>query len=151
MKPMASSVLASKRLTASTRNNRLGSPPPYMTVTSTSAVRRAAPCRMAACAPKRYQREETCSKATLRSLNRSASGERIGDPVQKLFKRQMVIQIQAPLRGIRPVFPNTLHVLPQSHGSIRGGRKTGVARSEEHTSELQSRLHLVCRLLLEKR
>src|SRR2546422_5086244 len=26
-----------------------------------------------------------------------------------------------------------------------------VARSEEHTSELQSRLHLVCRLLLEKK
>src|SRR2546422_7007027 len=31
---------------------------------------------------------------------------------------------------------------------IRHGR---VARSEEHTSELQSRLHLVCRLLLEKK
>src|SRR2546422_5625869 len=29
-----------------------------------------------------------------------------------------------------------------------GGRTT---RSEEHTSELQSRLHLVCRLLLEKK
>src|SRR5205809_5767983 len=29
-----------------------------------------------------------------------------------------------------------------------GGRK---GRSEEHTSELQSRLHLVCRLLLEKK
>src|SRR2546422_8383158 len=27
----------------------------------------------------------------------------------------------------------------------------GRARSEEHTSELQSRLHLVCRLLLEKK
>src|SRR2546429_7362235 len=27
----------------------------------------------------------------------------------------------------------------------------GVGRSEEHTSELQSRLHLVCRLLLEKK
>src|SRR2546429_7219116 len=27
----------------------------------------------------------------------------------------------------------------------------GQARSEEHTSELQSRLHLVCRLLLEKK
>src|SRR2546422_11033566 len=27
----------------------------------------------------------------------------------------------------------------------------GMARSEEHTSELQSRLHLVCRLLLEKK
>src|SRR5437870_9846930 len=28
---------------------------------------------------------------------------------------------------------------------------TGQARSEEHTSELQSRGHLVCRLLLEKK
>src|SRR5687768_17843486 len=27
----------------------------------------------------------------------------------------------------------------------------GLERSEEHTSELQSRLHLVCRLLLEKK
>src|SRR2546429_3842901 len=27
----------------------------------------------------------------------------------------------------------------------------GFSRSEEHTSELQSRLHLVCRLLLEKK
>src|SRR2546429_9894152 len=30
-------------------------------------------------------------------------------------------------------------------------RSTGADRSEEHTSELQSRLHLVCRLLLEKK
>src|SRR2546422_1131103 len=29
--------------------------------------------------------------------------------------------------------------------------KPSVGRSEEHTSELQSRLHLVCRLLLEKK
>src|SRR2546422_4337661 len=29
--------------------------------------------------------------------------------------------------------------------------RTQWARSEEHTSELQSRLHLVCRLLLEKK
>src|SRR5436305_9465170 len=29
--------------------------------------------------------------------------------------------------------------------------KASVARSEEHTSELQSRPHLVCRLLLEKK
>src|SRR2546422_7215411 len=40
-----------------------------------------------------------------------------------------------------------------------GGDRVGIAddpdvveeRSEEHTSELQSRLHLVCRLLLEKK
>src|SRR6266436_8520521 len=34
--------------------------------------------------------------------------------------------------------------LPRFEGRRRG-------RSEEHTSELQSRLHLVCRLLLEKK
>src|SRR3989449_6268010 len=33
----------------------------------------------------------------------------------------------------------------------RVARATGAVRSEEHTSELQSRLHLVCRLLLEKK
>src|SRR2546429_8550993 len=34
----------------------------------------------------------------------------------------------------------------------RGLVRTGIpCRSEEHTSELQSRLHLVCRLLLEKK
>src|SRR5687768_17804040 len=31
------------------------------------------------------------------------------------------------------------------------GYAQGFCRSEEHTSELQSRLHLVCRLLLEKK
>src|SRR2546429_5254233 len=35
----------------------------------------------------------------------------------------------------------------KSHCGKRGNRR----RSEEHTSELQSRLHLVCRLLLEKK
>src|SRR2546429_3850476 len=35
---------------------------------------------------------------------------------------------------------------PKSYNSFRGA-----LRSEEHTSELQSRLHLVCRLLLEKK
>src|SRR3989449_8075335 len=37
-----------------------------------------------------------------------------------------------------------------SCGRIRGLAE-GYERSEEHTSELQSRLHLVCRLLLEKK
>src|SRR5438477_9075125 len=31
------------------------------------------------------------------------------------------------------------------------GRTAGVGRSEEHTSELQSHVNLVCRLLLEKK
>src|SRR2546422_5568897 len=33
---------------------------------------------------------------------------------------------------------------------VRLRRRLARTRSEEHTSELQSRLHLVCRLLLEK-
>src|SRR2546422_6541403 len=39
---------------------------------------------------------------------------------------------------------------PDPDGNSVHGRLTSVIRSEEHTSELQSRLHLVCRLLLEK-
>src|SRR3989449_5024816 len=35
--------------------------------------------------------------------------------------------------------------------SIRIRSPSSAPRSEEHTSELQSRLHLVCRLLLEKK
>src|SRR2546422_3818743 len=37
-----------------------------------------------------------------------------------------------------------------STGASSGNREIA-GRSEEHTSELQSRLHLVCRLLLEKK
>src|SRR3712207_7541251 len=33
---------------------------------------------------------------------------------------------------------------------VKGGQATLLLRSEEHTSELQSRQYLVCRLLLEK-
>src|SRR6266436_8014804 len=40
---------------------------------------------------------------------------------------------------------------PQEFGRCPVRPRRGSARSEEHTSELQSRLHLVCRLLLEKK
>src|SRR2546422_5401102 len=46
-------------------------------------------------------------------------------------------------RLIRIVRPAEDHRLEQ--------QRRPAARSEEHTSELQSRLHLVCRLLLEKK
>src|SRR3989449_1656866 len=36
-------------------------------------------------------------------------------------------------------------------GTFASGAQLHLVRSEEHTSELQSRLHLVCRLLLEKK
>src|SRR2546422_5913109 len=41
---------------------------------------------------------------------------------------------------------SSAHVTEAPAQSLRRGQ-----RSEEHTSELQSRLHLVCRLLLEKK
>src|SRR2546429_6978924 len=41
--------------------------------------------------------------------------------------------------------------LSHFRGSQLRGWSRDESRSEEHTSELQSRLHLVCRLLLEKK
>src|SRR5207253_10363167 len=49
-------------------------------------------------------------------------------------------------RSRRPRSPRSAGPSPQARASRRRG-----ARSEEHTSELQSRGHLVCRLLLEKK
>src|SRR2546422_8325635 len=45
-------------------------------------------------------------------------------------------------RGVHDFFPNWRNYREYSGWNCR---------SEEHTSELQSRLHLVCRLLLEKK
>src|SRR3712207_9129253 len=51
----------------------------------------------------------------------------------------------------RPAAPARVPVASR-HGPARGGRPAGRdPRSEEHTSELQSRQYLVCRLLLEKK
>src|SRR2546429_6647160 len=43
------------------------------------------------------------------------------------------------------------HVIAGPQRGDVGADRFDNARSEEHTSELQSRLHLVCRLLLEKK
>src|SRR5947209_16910086 len=43
------------------------------------------------------------------------------------------------------------HFVARHDPSYGPGRRAQVARSEEHTSELQSRQYLVCRLLLEKK
>src|SRR5699024_12819224 len=54
----------------------------------------------------------------------------------------------SPVRGARRPRRRSLSVHPPPD---RGGHGGGVLhRSEEHTSELQSRFDLVCRLLLEK-
>src|SRR5687768_18556974 len=55
------------------------------------------------------------------------------------------------LHDALPIYPS-LFDWPDGGESLNRARITEFAhRSEEHTSELQSRLHLVCRLLLEKK
>src|SRR5687768_17997380 len=63
--------------------------------------------------------------------------------------------VHSPLPDVAlPEVALTPYVL--EHAASRAGKAALVdaltgRRSEEHTSELQSRLHLVCRLLLEKK
>src|SRR2546429_5177985 len=57
---------------------------------------------------------------------------------------------RSSLRGLMGIVSQETVLLNDTvHANIAYGR--GDFRSEEHTSELQSRLHLVCRLLLEKK
>src|SRR3989442_10035723 len=57
-----------------------------------------------------------------------------------------------PARAHLENFPAALTVLPFDRFFLNSAiLATCVVRSEEHTSELQSRPHLVCRLLLEKK
>src|SRR5947209_12667761 len=71
-------------------------------------------------------------------------------PYTTLF-RSLPLRPRCPASGASRVGPPFVPVdgaLPPAldRGSAAGGR-----RSEEHTSELQSRQYLVCRLLLEKK
>src|SRR2546422_4179435 len=73
------------------------------------------------------------------------------------YSRFFFLMIRRPPRST--LFPyTTLFRSPAGAGVLHDGglaarqvAERTIARSEEHTSELQSRLHLVCRLLLEKK
>src|SRR3712207_7986101 len=67
-------------------------------------------------------------------------------PYTTLFRSHRVTGHPGGLAGADVFRPDAL-------ARFRGGRDhaAGAARSEEHTSELQSRQYLVCRLLLEKK
>src|SRR3989449_6171260 len=66
-------------------------------------------------------------------------------PRSTLFPYTTLFRSPPPRPGRRGRAERSLlRLLPELHPLRRG-------RSEEHTSELQSRLHLVCRLLLEKK
>src|SRR3712207_7824435 len=79
-------------------------------------------------------------------------------------RRRGVVRVHGGGRDVRlqagQPFVNCIHVLGRQtlklrqevpEGEIDDLRGARLARSEEHTSELQSRQYLVCRLLLEKK
>src|SRR2546422_3102733 len=78
------------------------------------------------------------------TLFRSLSVHDARDNAQRLRggRAWQRLHLQATARG--------LALQPLNQPTERADRER-VLRSEEHTSELQSRLHLVCRLLLEKK
>src|SRR5260370_39198216 len=82
--------------------------------------------------------------------------------VVRLYRLFFFLMIRRPPRST--LFPYTTlfrsyrrFILGPSHGFVgrllksSGDLAIGSSRSEEHTSELQSHLNLVCRLLLEKK
>src|SRR3712207_8129250 len=71
-------------------------------------------------------------------------------PRSTLFPYTTLFRSRGPgdVAGQRGVVVDDLHAAPAQH--VRGPHQHRV-RSEEHTSELQSRQYLVCRLLLEKK
>src|SRR2546422_7889272 len=81
-------------------------------------------------------------------------------PRSTLFPYTTLFRSRGLSDGSNTRCPNPIRTI-EEHGSIIRQIRlasgtltttdTSCARSEEHTSELQSRLHLVCRLLLEKK
>src|SRR2546422_7149059 len=68
-------------------------------------------------------------------------------PVEADPGRPLVLPPLSPPRKLDGLDLELAGPRPLLHAALDGGGE----RSEEHTSELQSRLHLVCRLLLEKK
>src|SRR2546429_3722207 len=74
-------------------------------------------------------------------------------PYTTLFRsrRHLAPLPAAEPRGREPAYFGERDVAHDQQARAIGPVVRPIERSEEHTSELQSRLHLVCRLLLEKK
>src|SRR2546422_3983800 len=77
------------------------------------------------------------------TLFRSVTGHR-----QRGLEQADLTLLQARIRETLECVRDTAHNSFVAHDTAYAAEPP---RSEEHTSELQSRLHLVCRLLLEKK
>src|SRR3712207_7631690 len=71
-------------------------------------------------------------------------------PYTTLFRSHREVWVSQRLRTARPRHVLRLLLLEDLHRVV-DGHHPDQPRSEEHTSELQSRQYLVCRLLLEKK
>src|SRR3712207_7279125 len=71
-------------------------------------------------------------------------------PYTTLFRSQMHLAPDRPA-GALELAADQFHVLDRANLKTLKVGEQRIARSEEHTSELQSRQYLVCRLLLEKK
>src|SRR2546429_4860323 len=69
--------------------------------------------------------------------------------VRRWFRRRPLLRVAK--RFIGHAGPIVSRGRGDAKPYVECARKLQRTRSEEHTSELQSRLHLVCRLLLEKK
>src|ERR1041385_8946525 len=94
-------------------------------------------------------------RRTIRGEVRFDTGSRALYATDASNYRQVPIGVVLPrdaddaVEAVRVCRTHGAPVLPRGGGTSLAGQCCNV-RSEEHTSELQSRLHLVCRLLLEK-
>src|SRR2546422_7263455 len=91
---------------------------------------------------------------TCLTANRSSSRPKLAQTsfsetfIPPLRKKNGVSRANATTRNLRVSSGYAWKMWASARPRTNAGR---IARSEEHTSELQSRLHLVCRLLLEKK
>src|SRR5438552_10451115 len=74
-------------------------------------------------------------------------------PYTTLFRSHLERTLRRAYPGILELYlPAPMTLFIKLDKSVPGAREVqGLMRSEEHTSELQSPDHLVCRLLLEKK
>src|SRR2546422_6772956 len=74
-------------------------------------------------------------------------------PYTTLFRSRTQLELALTKAASPEVDPSAraLHARIERLEQALADERQTVMRSEEHTSELQSRLHLVCRLLLEKK